>query len=655
MFYCGDASPNGAGNLLTVYNCVVQDHDLRLVVLAAAICAVASLTAITLIRHVVTSTGPMRRLWLLASAVATGCGIWATHFIAMLAYTAGVPVGYNLPLTALSLVVAVVTVGLGFAIAAARWQGSRWVGGFVVGGGIAAMHFIGMAAFEVAGRIVWNIPYVVTAIALGEFFGGAALTVGIRDNLFKTRILGTVLLTLAICLLHFTAMAAVTIEPDPRIAVPASALPPILLAVAVAAATLMIITIALVGLVLDARDRRRTELEADRMRDLVNVAFEGLVICEGHVIVTVNDSFATLLGADLGRIVGMNIEQLVSDEGVFARLSESSYLPIETNLRAFDGTLIPIELYQRTIDIFSRRHLAFAVRDLRRRLEAVAERRAALEAVAQSFEHKILTVASSLAASAAQLDGSARAMNGIVEASGRSASDAAAVAQETTQVANTVSTAIDELSSSMHEIDQQLANAASVVVEATRRADVAVDNADGLVATVTEIDQVAGMIQAIASQTNLLALNATIEAARAGEAGRGFAVVAQEVKTLAAQTTQALANIRNKTGAVADIIDGVRGATQSMSTVIAQIEAVSQAITGSVRMQSDATQRIAETVDGSAHRTRQVADNIAGVNDFASRTRAGAQQILQAVADLNRQAAALQQEAHAFVAQVRAA
>ena len=163
------------------------------------------------------------------------------------------------------------------------------------------------------------------------------------------------------------------------------------------------------------------------------------------------------------------------------------------------------------------------------------------------------------------------------------------------------------------------------------------------------------MIQAIASQTNLLALNATIEAARAGEAGRGFAVVAQEVKTLAAQTTQALANIRDKTGAVGDIIDGVRGATQSMSAVIAQIEAVSQAITGSVRMQSEATHRIAESVDGAAHRSRQVADTIAGVNDFASRTRSGAEQILHAVADLNRQAAALQQEAQAFVAHVHAA
>ena len=246
-------------------------------------------------------------------------------------------------------------------------------------------------------------------------------------------------------------------------------------------------------------------------------------------------------------------------------------------------------------------------------------------------------------------------MTGIAEESGRSVGQAAVAAEDTTQVAGTVAAAIDELSTAMHDIDTQLANAANVVVEATRRANIAVDNADGLVSTVSEIDEVAGMIQAIASQTNLLALNATIEAARAGEAGRGFAVVAQEVKTLAAQTTQALANIRDKTGAVGDMVESVRGATQSMSTVVSQIDTVSQSITGSVRMQSEATHKIAESVDGAAARIRQVAETIAGVNDFASRTRSGAQQILQAVADLNRQAAALQREAQAFVAHVRAA
>jgi methyl-accepting chemotaxis protein len=303
---------------------------------------------------------------------------------------------------------------------------------------------------------------------------------------------------------------------------------------------------------------------------------------------------------------------------------------------------------------------AIALRDgqLQRQLareQAAAEKRTALDRLAGSFETKILSVTAALANAAAQLDDSARSMSGAADESGSHARAAAVVAEETTTVARTVSNAIDELSTAMQDIDTQLASAASVVVEATRRADVAVTNADGLSVAVGDIDKVASMIQAIASQTNLLALNATIEAARAGEAGRGFAVVAQEVKSLAGQTTQALADIKDKTRTVRAIIDGVCGATQMMSNVIAQIEGVSRSIASSIALQSDATHKIAETVDGAASRSQQVANSVAGVSTFANRTHVNAQQILEAVADLNRQAVALQGEAQLFVAQVRAA
>jgi methyl-accepting chemotaxis protein len=291
----------------------------------------------------------------------------------------------------------------------------------------------------------------------------------------------------------------------------------------------------------------------------------------------------------------------------------------------------------------------------RMRKQAAAEKRDALDRLAGDFESKILKVTEALAYAAAGLDQSARAMSGLADESGRFAYAAAGVAEESTRVSGTVSHAIDELSVAMRDIDLQLGNASGIVVEAIRRANVAVTNADGLVATVDEIDKVARIIQTIASQTNLLALNATIEAARAGETGRGFAVVAAEVKSLAAQTTQALADIRQKTGSVGGIIGGVRAATQSISSVMAQIDEVSGAITGSVRLQSDATHKIAESVEGATAHTREVAASMAGINDFAGRTRLGAQQILHAVAGLNVQAVELQQEAKQFIASVRAA
>ncbi len=369
--------------------------------------------------------------------------------------------------------------------------------------------------------------------------------------------------------------------------------------------------------------------------------------------VLLGGTFATLMVAMFlaDRSVAGPLRRLAA---VMHRITQGDFDPPIAGLRRGDevGTMA------RAVLVF--RDNAIALRDAqlqrqRAREQAATEKRDALDRLAGSFETKILSVTAALANAAAQLDGSARSMSGAADESGSHARAAAVVAEETTTVARTVSNAIDELSMAMRDIDTQLASATAVVVEATRRADVAVTNADGLSVAVGDIDKVASMIQAIASQTNLLALNATIEAARAGEAGRGFAVVAQEVKSLAGQTTLALASIKDKTRTVRDIIDGVCGATQLMSNVIAQIEGVSRSITNSVALQSEATLKIAETVDGAASRSQQVASSVAGVSDFANRTHLNAQQILEAVAALNRQAVALQGEAQSFVAQVRAA
>ncbi|MFZ2067235.1 MAG: EAL domain-containing protein [Xanthobacteraceae bacterium] len=358
--------------MFTVYSCVVNDHDLRLVALAALICALASITAITLIHHVRKSDHHMRYVWLSVSALATGFGIWATHFIAMLAYAPGVPSGYNVSLTLASLVFAIVTTGAGFAVAlSSALPGSRLIGGMIVGGGIALMHFTGMSAFEIAGRIVWNPAYVIASVALAEIIGAVALSVGLHDNLIRYRVFGALLLTAAICSLHFTAMAAVSVIPDPTIEVPSSALSPGWLAVAVALASFTIIILAFAGLALDIRDRRRTELEADRMRGLANAAVEGLIVCQDDVIVAVNNSFAILVGVDVNSFVGTKLEQYFPDEDTRDRLLAQQNQPVETSLLRDKGkAAIPVELIQRPIDFSGKPHHAIAVRDLRARKQA---------------------------------------------------------------------------------------------------------------------------------------------------------------------------------------------------------------------------------------------------------------------------------------------
>lgn len=357
--------------MLTVYNCIAHAHDLRLVGLAAVICTLASFTAINLLHHVCRSQGQMRLVWLCVSATSTGFGIWATHFIAMLAFSPGIPSAYNITLTFLSLIAAIVLTGLGLAVAlSSALPASAWLGGAMVGGGIAAMHYTGMAAFEIQGRIVWDPVLVATSIGLGGLIGAIALPVGLRSSALKSKILGALLLTAAICSHHFTAMGAAAIIPDPTIEFSAASLPAGWLAIAVALASFIIIALALSGVAIEMRDRRRGELETERMRGLANAAVEGLVVCDGQTIVAVNDSFATLVGTSADKLGGAHLYQFFPEETTRLKLFECSNTSIEGELLKVDGSKRPVELIVRPVDFAGKSHLAIAVRDLEARKQA---------------------------------------------------------------------------------------------------------------------------------------------------------------------------------------------------------------------------------------------------------------------------------------------
>ena len=84
--------------MLRVYTCVVQEHDLRLVVVAGLICLFSSLIAFSAFDQA-RRDRPRRALWTGLAAVVAGLGIWATHFVAMLAYEPKIPVGYDVATT----------------------------------------------------------------------------------------------------------------------------------------------------------------------------------------------------------------------------------------------------------------------------------------------------------------------------------------------------------------------------------------------------------------------------------------------------------------------------------------------------------------------------------------------------------------------------
>src|SRR4051794_25829914 len=184
--------------MFRVLSCLTVEHDLRLVGLAGLICFLASLAAINLFHRAAATKGRTRAIWLATAGAASGCGIWATHFIAMLAYDPGLGVNYNITLTILSLLLAAGLTASGLSVAV--YNRNPWVtcvGGALVGGGVACMHYLAMSAMEMPGHIAWSWVLVAISVLIGMIFGAESLWVAIRRSSTPAMLMSGVLLTLA--------------------------------------------------------------------------------------------------------------------------------------------------------------------------------------------------------------------------------------------------------------------------------------------------------------------------------------------------------------------------------------------------------------------------------------------------------------------------
>jgi len=252
--------------MIRVLGCIFQQHDLRLVVLAALLCGLACATALSMIaraRAVVSTRARMG--WLAGAGTVAGCGIWATHFVAMLAYHAGVPIAFTPGLTILSAVIAMSLCGVGFAVAVSRVGGAA--GGMITGGAISAMHYTGMAAVDLPAQAVWDMRYVLASILIGVSVSGLALHFAVRRKSRADYIWGAVLFIVAIVGLHFTAMAAVVYVPEYGHLISGEVMAPFALAVVVAASAAFIVALALIVAMVDRYLDNRAKGEAQRMRE----------------------------------------------------------------------------------------------------------------------------------------------------------------------------------------------------------------------------------------------------------------------------------------------------------------------------------------------------------------------------------------------------
>jgi PAS domain S-box-containing protein len=195
-------------------------YDYSEVARSILIAIAASYAALDLGGRVTAARGWARTAWLTGGAIAMGIGIWAMHFKGMLAFLLPVTVEYHWPTILVSLVTAVLASAIALYVATRQKMGpvQAWTGSLIMGGGIAAMHYIGMAAMRLAAVTHFDPRLVALSIVLAILFSRIALmfTFDYREDFRGTtfaKVISAAVMGSAISLMHYTGMAAVKFMP----------------------------------------------------------------------------------------------------------------------------------------------------------------------------------------------------------------------------------------------------------------------------------------------------------------------------------------------------------------------------------------------------------------------------------------------------------
>jgi methyl-accepting chemotaxis protein len=284
-----------------------------------------------------------------------------------------------------------------------------------------------------------------------------------------------------------------------------------------------------------------------------------------------------------------------------------------------------------------------------------AERRAAMENIADDFERSVKGIVSSVATAAAGMQTTAQSMTATASDASARAATVGAASDSASNNVGTVAAAAEELSSSVAEISRQVTQSSKIASQAVGDAKRTNATVKVLSTGAEKIGEVVKLIHSIAAQTNLLALNATIEAARAGESGRGFAVVASEVKALANQTAKATEEIATQVSAMQSSTSEAVLSIGGITETIAQMSEITTSIAASVQQQGEATREIARNIQSAAAGSSEISAHIGGVTTAAAATGLAASDVLSNARELDNQSSMLRHAVDEFLTKVRAA
>lgn len=236
-----------------------------MVVISFLVAMFVSFMALDMAARISIAEGTAAYGWLFGGAVAMGLGIWAMHFVGMMAFSLSIPLSYDLTITLLSMLIAVIVAGF------ALWQVSRpemslerlSTSAIVVGTGIAAVHYTDMAALRIQPGIEYDPALLATSIVIAIGAAAAALwiTFRLRKNtsyVLLARIAAATVMGAAICSIHYTGMAAAHFSLNSVSAIANAAVGPGWLVLVIVVVMLAVLTVTLLISAFDARLEART-------------------------------------------------------------------------------------------------------------------------------------------------------------------------------------------------------------------------------------------------------------------------------------------------------------------------------------------------------------------------------------------------------------
>lgn len=386
-------------------------YDPVFVALSIFIAILSAFAAVDLASRINSSRNPRaRQAWLFGGATAMGIGIWSMHYIGMLAFRMPMQVLYDLPTVLASLMAAVLASLVALTVVSRKKMGllSTVIGSIVMGSGIAAMHYVGMAAMRMPARTIYSRPMVLASIAAAVIISFAALQLTFSTrNIAKAwtwrKSLTALLMGFAIPVMHYMGMAAASFAP--------ASLDPATLKHSVnisdvGAACIALVSIVMLGFVfLSAMIDRRFSYQAQelegseqRYRKIIGSTFDAFLGIDADGNVTDwNAQAKATFGWTAEEATGRSIDLLLhldheGQEGasllhLLAAGGDAQGRRLEVTARHRSGLLFPAEMSISSIEVNGKTLFAAFVHDVTDRKLAqrhMEEAKQAAEAASQA-------------------------------------------------------------------------------------------------------------------------------------------------------------------------------------------------------------------------------------------------------------------------------